>query len=160
MLLQWIHRCYYIPVHVYTYNVRLHFKYIRKTISTSIIYICENMKPNNLSLFELYSYKGFIATMFTIHHKSLYYQKFNKKQLQILWPKVTKTTRPFPLLFIYHTPPMTSDYITLTLWHHLWMKHVYSNLESCSFHFTAGCPNNQGATVLILPQCQTTDVHR
>lgn len=73
------------------------------------------MKPNNLSLFELYSYKGFIATMFTIHHKSLYYQKFNKKQLQILWPKVNKTTRPFPLLFIYHTPPMTSDYITLTL---------------------------------------------
>lgn len=38
------------------------------------------------------------------------------------------------------------------------MKHVYSNLESCSFHFTAGCPDNQGATVLILPQCQTTDV--
>lgn len=73
------------------------------------------MKPNNLSLFELYSYKGFIATMFTIHHKSLYYQKFNKKQLQILWPKVNKTTCPFLLLFIYHTPPMTSDYITLTL---------------------------------------------
>lgn len=95
-----------IPVHVYTYNVRLHFKYIRKTISTSIIYICENMKPDNLSLFELYSYKGFIATMFTIYHKSLYYQKFNKKQLQILWPKVNKTTCPLNLLlFIYHTPP-------------------------------------------------------
>lgn len=40
------------------------------------------------------------------------------------------------------------------------MKHVYSNLESCSLHFTAGCPDNQGATVLILPQRQTTDVHR
>lgn len=24
------------------------------------------------------------------------------------------------------------------------MKHVYSNLESCSFHFTVGCPDNQG----------------
>lgn len=63
------------------------------------------MKPNNLSLFELYSYKGFIATMFTIHHKSLNYQKFNKKQLQILWPKVNKRTCPLLLLFIYHTPP-------------------------------------------------------
>lgn len=51
--------------------------------------------------------------MFTIdHHKSLNYQKFNKKQLQILWPKLTKTTSS--ATYLPHTP-MTSDYITLTL---------------------------------------------